>query len=183
MININFVLFVETIVMALDDIGCRPRQFRHRQALALVEAQDALTLAKENGKPIAKPEQPEELKNAQTRDEIDPYGPIDDFGSPEAIKSAKELGISPRALAGLRLAAVLNVDLDEIVFVQPSDDSDTLVNVAARCSQVGQRFYDRNPWLRRLLEEEEDGEGEGEEEDKEKEGARFRKAATWVAAS
>lgn len=133
-INLNFRLFTETLVTALDDIGCRARQFLPRQISALIAAQHAVERIKKDNLPITIPSLPTgpELKaRFRSNQRIDPYYPLSEYDdgsdpwSDEGINTNGEL--TPRAEAGILIALRLGIDLRASL-----DSSDVVSKIASK---------------------------------------------------
>lgn len=166
--------------MALDDIGCRPRQFRPGQVDAIRVAQLAVKHATEQNippevLPFKIPAVQKDMGSLNPVEAVDPYGnwPEDPppLGTQDPVTGLTPGQISDDGrlassvtIAAAALAQALNVDLGRVAFVQPYPWVDRWVNLHAVCTEQGNMHRDRSPWSgRRLLEVDQDVDGDGDD--------------------
>jgi hypothetical protein len=125
-IFVDLELFAEALAAALDDIGCRPRQFARQDAELLLAAQ---------------------RHSRAPRGGVAAGADGGDAGAGEeglhggwrrGLELARELGVASADGAGLA---------DDVLLVRPYERSGArIVNVRARCAEEGDSFSDKSPW-------------------------------------
>lgn len=78
--NVDLSLLADTLVMALDDIGCRPRQFRPAQVTAIRVAQTAVRAAAQRNVSLPSVPRPPDVSYARAEQQTGPLSVVDPYG-------------------------------------------------------------------------------------------------------
>jgi hypothetical protein len=149
-VELDWVQLVHALVQALDDIGCRPRQFSRAQARAIRKAQARAGLTStlwEGWEALA--DAPPQLSKVNAMARF--FGILSESGNDEVWEAIgadvfqnsepRAEGLDREGLLGVKLN---NVNVGEIHLIPMGDGR--FLNVRAKCAQEGTQWKDKSPW-------------------------------------